>query len=487
MAGTGKAALGRMGRLMMVGTFALAGGCQLTDALTSAAVEEEERKRVSTATLRADDPQAPIGKRQHPRILSAFGGAYQDGKLQNLLAVVAADLVAESDAAGSAFTITVLDTPQVNAFALPGGYLYVTRGLIALANDASEIAAVLAHEMAHVSADHGVERIAQTRATEIASRVADRMSDSLAREVARERTERKLASFSRAQELQADALGIALAGRAGFDPLAATRFLSSMRRWSDYRSGSGGDSAMSATHPATPRRLELAGLHARRVGPPGTGRKGRDRYLAGVDGMVFGPSPKSGLVSGRNFQSAGTGLSFDVPKGFELKKDGEAVTANGPDRTAIRYDRAPRDGEDPSAYLASGWVNGLDEASIAGTEVGGRPAATGQAFAGGWRFAVLVVAGEDAFHRFLVAAPTEGADPAAVAGTLRGSTRFMSDRERSGIKPFRLKVVSVGAGDTIAALSERMATGGERLFKALNALDTDRQLQRAGQVKIVTR
>ena len=116
------------------------------------------REPVTFENLQKGDPQSSIGKSQHPKILAAYGGAYSDPELEQTLATIVGRLSAVTDDPNRAYRITVLNSPNVNAFALPGGYLYVTRGLLALANDSAEVAAVLAHEMGHVTLNHGIER-----------------------------------------------------------------------------------------------------------------------------------------------------------------------------------------------------------------------------------------------------------------------------------------------------------------------------------------
>ncbi|TIV62662.1 MAG: metalloprotease, partial [Mesorhizobium sp.] len=160
------------------------------------------------------------------------------------------------------YRITILNSPNVNAFALPGGYLYVTRGLLALANDSSELAAVIAHEMGHVTANHGLQRQQLEAEEGLATKVvSDVLGDSPTAKAALIRGKLKLAQFSRNQELQADAIGIKSIGEAGYDPYAAGRFLQSMSAYTDFRSVSGATDAsldFLATHPNTPQRIELA-------------------------------------------------------------------------------------------------------------------------------------------------------------------------------------------------------------------------------------
>ena len=102
-------------------------------------------------------------QREHQRILAAYGGAYEDSKLEAVLNQMVAKLVAASERPDMHYRVTILNSPAVNAFALPSGQLYVTRGLIALANDTSELASVLSHEMSHVIARHADIRADQAR------------------------------------------------------------------------------------------------------------------------------------------------------------------------------------------------------------------------------------------------------------------------------------------------------------------------------------
>src|SRR6185436_13940392 len=185
------------------------------------------------------------------------------------------------------YRITILNSPNVNAFALPGGYLYVTRGLLALANDSAELAAVIAHEMGHVTANHGLQRQQLEAEEELATKVvSDVLGQSPSAKAALIRGKLRLAQFSRNQELEADAIGIKTSGLAGYDPYAAARFLQSMADYSNFRSISGAtDPSLDflASHPNAPQRIELARAHARQFGQPGTGATDRDSFLAGID------------------------------------------------------------------------------------------------------------------------------------------------------------------------------------------------------------
>ena len=199
-----------------------------------------------------------------------------------MVAKVVGNLTLVSGNPAQTYRITILNSPNVNAFALPGGYLYVTRGLLALANDSAELAAVIAHEMGHVTANHGLQRQQLEAEEELATKVvSDVLGESPSAKAALIRGKLRLAQFSRNQELEADAIGIKTSGNAGYDPFAAARFLQSMAAYSDLRSVTGAADAsldFLASHPNAPQRIELAQRHARQFGAPGIGNA-RPRFL----------------------------------------------------------------------------------------------------------------------------------------------------------------------------------------------------------------
>ncbi len=175
--------------------------------------------------------QTPASEREHERILASYGGAYDDPKLATLIGKTVDRLVAASDRPEQAYRVTILNSGAVNAFALPTGQLYVTRGLVALASDTSELSSVLSHEMAHVLAKHASIREDQARQAAVVTRVVTDMSnDPDLTALALAKTKLTMASFSRAQEFEADGIGVGIAARAHFDPYGAARFLSAMER-----------------------------------------------------------------------------------------------------------------------------------------------------------------------------------------------------------------------------------------------------------------
>ncbi|MGF7006399.1 M48 family metalloprotease [Aminobacter sp. BE322] len=486
--------MSRRSRLALaVALTALVAGCQV---LNPADVRESgfqpSNNPVTVDNVSRNDKFAEIAKAQHPRILATYGGEYSDPKLERMVAKVVGSLTTASANPNQTYRITILNSPNVNAFALPGGYLYVTRGLLALANDSAELAAVISHEMGHVTANHGVQRQQKEAEEVLATKVVtDVLGESPTAKAALIRGKLRLAQFSRNQELEADGIGIKTSGQAGYDPFAAGRFLQSMASYSDFRSVSGATDAsldFLASHPNAPQRIDLAQRHARQFGAPGIGRRDRDSFLAGIDGLLFGDTPEEGYVRGTNFLHPKLGISFAVPQGFIIDNTAAAVTATGPGNIAIRFDGVSINNMSLTDYIRSGWVAGLDPASVQAQTINGNEAAFARASAEGWQFDIVVIRAETQVYRLLTAAPTASTQLDAIARTVSSSFHVMTAAEKAALKPLRIRVVTVQPGQTMGSLAASMV-GVDRkldLFRVLNALGPGATVSAGDKVKIVT-
>jgi predicted Zn-dependent protease len=245
-----------------------------------------------------------------------------------------------------------------------------------------------------------------------------------------------------------------------------------------------------SSHPNAPQRVELARRHARAFGAEGTsGDRGRDYYLAGIDGLLYGDSPQEGYVRGQTFLHGQLGIRFDVPQGFQIDNKAEAVLATGPGEVAIRFDgisdNARRSLTD---YIASGWVTGLQPDTIRPVVVNGLEAATAHASADRWDFDVTVIRLGDRIYRFLTAVPKGSTALETTANQLRSSFRRMSPSEIQALKPLRIRVVTVRPGETIATLAARMM-GTDRkldLFRLINAMQVTSTVKPGDKVKIIS-
>ncbi len=466
-------------------------GCQMIE--TDAGSFMPSSNPVTVDTVTRGNRLARQARQQHPRILETYGGEYSDSKLERMVAKVVGNLTFDEQNTAPAYRITILNSPNVNAFALPGGYLYVTRGLLALANDSAELAAVLAHEMAHVTANHGIERQRMEAEEQFATKVVNEvLGQDQDAQTALVRGKLRLAQFSRNQELEADRIGIRTTAGSGYDPFAAARFLQAMDSYQGFRSVSGATDAsldFLASHPNAPRRIELAQRHAREFESTGAGTRDRDSFLAGIDGMVYGDPPEEGFVRGRDFLHPRLGVAFRVPEGFVIDNSAKAVTAVGPGDIAVRFDGATvPESTSLTQYLTSGWVAGLEPETIRNITVNGRPAASGRASADGWQFDVTVIRSGGQVYRLLTAAPATSTELERVASSVGQSFRILNDAEKAALKPLRIRVVTVKPGETLGSLAAQMR-GVDRkveLFRLLNALGPGGTPSVGSKAKIIT-
>lgn len=438
--------------------------------------------------------QTAAALREHERILSSYGGVYEDARLSALISRAVDRLVAASDRPDLTYKVTILNSSAVNAFALPTGQLYITRGLIALASDTSELSSVLAHEMAHVIARHAAIREDRARQDAIVSRVVSEIGDNPdLTALALARSKLSLASFSRAQEFEADGIGVGIAARAGFDPFGAVRFLTSMERNAALRASRSAADPRSldflSSHPATPERVQNAQTHARQFSSPGSGERDRDDYLNALDEMIYGEDPSEGFVRGRRFIHPKLGFTFTAPDGFVLENGSKALLGiAGGGAEALRLDSVRVPASTPlETYLGSGWIEGLKAGSIETSTINGLPAAIAVAQGREWTFRLAAIRFGTEVYRIIFATRSLTAEADGRFRAAIQTFRRLPQEEANAVKPLRLALVAAEGGASAESLSRRMA-GTERpldLFLLLNGIDRGASLAPGERYKIV--
>lgn len=438
--------------------------------------------------------QTPATEREHTRILSSYGGSYDDPRLEALITKTVDRLVAASERPDLAYKVTILNSGAVNAFALPTGQLYVTRGLIALASDTSELSSVLAHEMAHVLAKHAAIREDQAKQAAVVTRVvADMGNDPDMNALALAKTKLTMASFSRTQEFEADGIGVGIAARAKFDPFGASRFLTAMERNAAMKAGRAPADPRSldflSSHPATPERVQNAQASARQYSSPEGGERDRDTYLSAIDGLVYGEDPSEGFVRGRRFLHPKLGFTFQVPDGFVLENTAQAVVGVREGGTqAMRFDvvRVPAE-QTLGDYLNSGWMENVDKASTEDISINGFPSATATAGGDQWQFRIYALRFGSDVYRFIFAAKKKTTESDRSFRDTVNSFRRLTLAEIQAARPLRIKVVTAQPGDTVETLAQRMQ-GVDRpvdRFRVLNGFDSRTAIKPRERVKIV--
>ena len=486
--GTGSGRRGRAVLAVLALAFILA-GCE---AATRLDLGERVPLREPTKHTAETGPTV----REHQRILAAYGGVYHDPRLEGLITHTVERLVAASEKPDLRYKVTILNAPSVNAFALPNGQLYVTRGLLALANDTSELASVLAHEMGHVIARHAAIREEQLRQAELVSQVAsDVFKDPQVGALALAKNKLALATFSRGQELEADGIGVGISSRAGFDPNGAVHFLTSMSRNAELRPASGGvDPRMLdflASHPATPERIKIAQANAKQyTGSAGAaGEKDKATYLATLDGMVYGEDPGDGFVRGRRFLHPRLAFTFTAPEHFTLENTAQAVLGvreGGGQALRVDVVKVPAE-QSLTDYLVSGWIDNVDKESVEQLTINDFPAATAAAKGDQWAFRLYVVRFGNEVYRFIFATKHKSAELDRTFRETVNTFRRLTPTEIQGAKSLHLKVVTMEPGENAAEMARRMAVPDRPLerFLILNGRSAADPPKPGDQVKIV--
>ncbi len=295
-----------MGRWLVAAAFVVVAACAVNPVTG--------RRQVA---LLSTEQEVDLGAREHPEILQQYG-ELQAPAVQQYVARVGRQLAARSHRPGLTYHFTVLDSPVLNAFALPGGYVYVTRGLLAELNNEAELAGVIGHEIGHVTARHGVTRYTQQAGYQLLRGVALLLEPGLANwtqlsDLAFTATVR---GYGRKEELQADKLGLEYAAAAGYDTSQLHHFFETLERQERDADG-GGFHGLFATHPETAQRIER--MRALERANPGGKLVGRSAYLRTIDGIPVGPSPDQGRVVNHRYLNVRHDVGLTIPAGWQAR------------------------------------------------------------------------------------------------------------------------------------------------------------------------
>lgn len=454
---------------------------------------------LAPAQAQISDSERRQGASAHEQIVAQYGGVYDHPEVGPYVARVTTRMAGASSMPNEQFRVTVLNSPVVNAFALPGGYVYVTRGLVALANSEAELASVIGHEIAHVTMRHGQGR--QNRAIGaglLGAVLGVAVGSDLVNQIFSVGASGFLADYSRDQENEADSVGLNMLVMAGYDPFAAPAFLESLGAQSALHAqlrGARYDANRVdwlASHPATGQRVRDTLKQAQDTGvAPGVRAGGEDAHFAAVDGMLYGDDPKEGFVRGQRFIHPDMRFAFEVPDGFTMTNASTSVTARHQSGAQIKFDSAPRRSAGSMAeYLTRVWSRDATLSQIEALDVNGIPAATGITRVKGKdvRLVAYDAGDKENVFRFLIATPprqTSSLKP-GLQEMVRSFTR-LNAAEAADVAPRRIEVHKVRRGETVASLAAKAAyfTDEEKRFRVLNGLGDGEQVQAGQRVKLV--
>lgn len=475
-------------------------------ALVAACSANPATGKQSFTAFMTPEKELQVGAEEHPKMVKQFGGEFTDKDWNVYVRDIGLELASYSEMPNLPWTFTVLNDTQVNAFALPGGYVYITRGLLALVSDEAEMAGVLSHEIGHVTARHTAQRYSSTVAANLGIQVLGVLTNAAglpgAENLAAVGAELALKSYSRDQELESDSLGVRYMTRAGYDPQAMTSFFEKLSAHQRIEGLIAGDPNaaekhnMLATHPRTADRIVQAIDLAGNNGANATRREAQ-HYLARVDGLVFGDDTDQGLVRGTTFTHPDLRFRFEVPEGFTIRNTPEMVLATDDKDNSIKFSGAPvkavKDAGGMKSYLTKKWSGDANLTKVEWIDINGMKAVTGAATV--WTGKrnvnvrrIVIEQDKDHYWRFQFVSGTD--DAARLNEPYRRTSysfRTLSRAEARRVQPWRVRVVTVGQGVTFNDLVASMAVDEyqKEWFEALNGIGPDDPLVPGMRVKVV--
>ena len=448
-----------------------------------------------------------MGQREHAGILQRFGGEYKDPKVAQYVTDVGKRLIATLPERAYDYTFTVLDFGDPYAFAMPGGYIYITRQMMLIANSEAELAAVLAHEVAHLSERHANQR----------SLLQDQLPGAAAGAAAEEWNR-----FNQEQELAADAVSIRMLAEAGYDPMAQARFLTAIGEHVELAQRAGEPRPSNPnTHPTITDRLRRATEAAQTVErdmtaggaiadalaagylPAAEAERtpwtiGREPFLGVIDGVVYGRRPAEGMVLGATYVDTFNRYTFTLPPGFRFSRTrSNSISAEGPNGASMLFDMQQMrtaQTEGLGAYLRRSVISTFDLEQVEEQTVADMQAAFGRARVSGQDgvsaqvlFASIRVNPTTYFRfRFFLPGPLS-ADMADRALDAPLSLRRLTDAEARAISPMRIRVQASDPSTGLEALAAQMRMLDHPLewLRMLNHLDAGAGVAAGDKVKVV--
>lgn len=448
----------------------------------------------------SEEKEVRIGQQEHQNVLRQYT-LYDDPALQEYVTGLVDELAANSHRSDLKFHSFVLDSPEVNAFALPGGYVYITRGIMAYMNSEAELAGVLGHEIGHVTARHGVRQQSAATVGGVLSTAASIVSGyRQIGEVANFASTALVRGYGRSHELEADRLGAEYLARTGYDPqemINVVGILKDQEEFDKVRAAREGREprayhGLFATHPKNDRRLQEVIKEAEKFTDAAASRDAQGRFLQFTDGMDYGPSESQGILRGRNFYHKELDLALEFPANWRVSNQPTQLIAASPEQNALmRVTMAQATtSRSPQEFIEQNYGEIQNGRAIRGGEEGYTGFTRVDTPFGRQQIARISVIfkGSQAYQFLSVAQTTEllqqyDADMLTTASSVRGLKRD----ERTLATAQKLKLITVKPGDTFEKLAKNSPIKNDAAdnLRLLNGLFPDGQPSVGQRIKIV--
>lgn len=448
--------------------------------------------------LMSESQEIEIGREMDPKITEEYG-YYRDETLQAYVNQLGQKLAGVCDRPDLNYQFKVVNSSMINAFALPGGYVYVTRGLLGYVNTEAELAGVLGHEIGHITARHAVRQYTKAQTYQFgilaASIVYPEISqlgpfaDFVAMAI--------IQGYGRNNELQADRLGIKYSSATGYDPYCVSSFMKTLDNIEES-TGKKGYHGLFSTHPETVDRIMKAKEEAKKIGPPSSGnfKQLREAYLSKIDGLMFGDDPKEGIVEGNTFKHPDLRITLTFPEGWTMNNAKDVLAAKHPEKEYfIQMTMGPLDRNVSAAEFAKKVATSyrLNQITGASKTINGFEAHVGT-YQGTARDMgeigadIATIRVEDNGYILMgISRPDYFGEALPFFTSTINSFKRLSKEEAERIKPHAIRIYTVKEGDTWKSIAHQFGQQPEnaKTLALINALDPSRFPQPGSRIKVI--
>ncbi len=405
-----------------------------------------------------EQEEIELGRQVNIQVVQEFG-IYDDPELSTYVNDFCQKLAKISHRPNLPYDCKVMDSPVVNAFAVPGGYIYFTRGILAYLNSEAEMIGVMGHELGHVTARHSAQQYSRAQLAQVGLGVGMIFLDylpAIAGEVAQLGVQMLFLKFSRDNERQSDDLGVEYASRLGYDGEQMANFFDTLDRMRPSSEGSPLPDWFS-THPNPAERNQTVSLRAREWQDKLNLRKpkiNRDEYLRRIDGLVFGENPRQGFVENNIFYHPNLRFEFPVPQGWILQNTPAFIRLVSPKKDAMIIFTISPEGPPKQAALQFAQKNKAEVIESSPTEVNGLPAhrliSEVRSSQGVLTIKSYFIEKEGKVYMFHgLTSPVRFDQYSPTFGITMEKFRELTDPKKLGVKPHQVRMRSVPQGGSV--------------------------------------
>ncbi|HEY9508119.1 MAG TPA: M48 family metalloprotease [Gemmatimonadales bacterium] len=438
-------------------------------------------------SLVSESQEIQMGQEYAQQIVRSMG-VYDDKKVQDYVSRLGMGMAAKSERPQLPWAFYVMDDPTVNAFALPGGSIFVTRGILTHMNNEAELVGVLGHEIGHVTARHSVQQMTRQQIAQIGVGVGSILSSDVAKYagLASQGLGVLFLKYGRDAESQSDQLGFKYMVRDGYDPRAMASMFTTLQRVSQLE-GAGDIPEWASTHPdpgnrveATKKRLDTLSVPVSKL------RDGRETYMPVIAGMTYGEDPRQGYIEGNTFYHPGLRFKMDLPAGWQAQNSPEALVAVSPEQDAMVQLTAPGKGTPDEAIKQFVGQEGVKTGQVSSAAVNSLPAASTQFEAqteqGAVQGVVSFIKYGELTYRILGYTPAGKLEAhAKTFGSTINSFSELTDKAHLDVQPFKVELIKLDREMTIAEFNKQHpSTIPVERVAVVNGFDTPEDRVAAG-------